>query len=128
MAFAQNLNLPSIEQHEGRRRENTRVRSRDVPDAGFVNEDYQTNYEHHLPGIVNIVEIQDDDVPDLILNNDNLSTDPDYVPVRQSSPRRRKQASQVRKRNVSKEKRSRSGSRGRKTRSRTAKEAEIKLD
>lgn len=114
-----NFNLPSPEQDRDARKA---ITGRDVPD-GYHG--YQDTYEDlefqrsedNLPGVVEIVELDNDGpVPDLLCG-DGDANDPDYEP---SSARSR--GNVVRKRKVAKEKRPRSKSRGRRTRSQAAME------
>lgn len=120
-----NFNLPSPEQGvDGRARQ--AIQARDVTDG------YQEPYEDlefqrsedNMPGIVEIVELENNDEGgDFQMGVGDLS-DPDYEP--DSAARSR--GNIVRKRKAVKEKKSRSKSRGRKTRSQTAQEREILVD
>lgn len=110
-----NLNLPSPEQ------ERRALPSRDAPDGyqdTYDDLDYRPAGDRNLPGIVEIVELDNDDFP----GDDGDANDPDFEP--QSSARSR--GNVVRKRKTAKETRPRSKSRGRRTRSQTAVEKENK--
>lgn len=99
------------------------MRARDVTDApSYEDMEYQRFERENLPGIIEIVELENERTP-LI---DDLN-DPDYEPE-ESSARSRGDVV-VRKRKVAKEKqeRPRSKSRGRKTRSQS-KNSEIAVD
>ncbi|XP_047990859.1 receptor expression-enhancing protein 1 isoform X3 [Leguminivora glycinivorella] len=110
-----NLNLPSPEQ------ERRALPGRDAPDGyrePYDDLDYRPAGDRSLPGIVEIVELDNDDFP----GDDADPNDPDFEP--QSSARSR--GNVARKRKTVKETRPRSKSRGRRTRSQTAVEKENK--
>lgn len=93
---------------------------------GFSYEDFEyQGSDQNLPGTVEIVELDNDDVP--LLGDGDYSNDPDYEPEFTSA---RSRGNVARNRKVPKEKRSRSKSRGRKTRSQSAaeKQDEIAID
>lgn len=115
-----NFNLPSPERdRDGRARR--AIEARDVTDG------YQDTYEdleyqraeNTMPGIVEIVELDNDNNQDYQLG-DGDAHDPDYEPDHSA----RSRGNVVRKRKPAKEKRTRSKSRGRRTRSQAAMEKE----
>jgi hypothetical protein len=116
------LNLPSPEQDNGGRARQA-IRGHDVTDG------YQDTYEDleyqrsdvNLPGIVEIVELDNEDIHDRELPaGDGDANDPDYTPGSARS-----KGNVVKKRKVAKEKRPRSKSRCRRTRSQAAAEKEM---
>lgn len=122
----QNFNLPSPEQdNEGRARQ--AIRSRDVTDGypdTYEDLEYQRSHDTSLPGIVEIVELDNDDMNQDFMMGDGDSNDPDYDPG-ESAARSRGNVIRKRKGAVKeKEKRPRSKSRGRRTRSQAAAEKE----
>lgn len=108
--------MPSPEQHKDERTRPA-IQSRDVTDHPETYEDleYQRSPQNNLPGIVEIVELDNSDNDQFNGGGEGDAADPDYEP---SSARSR--GNVIRKRKVVKEKRPRSKSRGRKTRSQSA--------
>lgn len=111
------MNLPSPEQDNSGRTK--AITGRDVTDAyqePYEDFEYQRSEGRNLPGIVEIVEVDDDEVHN-ILSGEGDSNDPDYEPGAARS-----RGNVVRKRKTAKEKdkRPRSRSRGRRTRSQAA--------
>lgn len=118
----QNFNLPSPEQDKERTRA---LRDRDVTDypEPYENFNFNRSGNNNLPGIVEIVELDNAENDEQFYGGEGDSGDPDYDP---GSARSR--GNVIRKRKVVKEKRPRSKSRGRRTRSQTAQENEVKVD
>lgn len=118
----QNFNLPIPEQDNGGRARKA-IQGRDVTDGyqdTFEDLEYQRTDDTNLPGIVEIVELDNSDVNQDFLIGDGDANDPDYEPGQGAA---RSRGNVVRKRKVTgKEKRPRSKSRGRRTRSQAAAE------
>lgn len=122
------MNLPSAEQDKDARRA---IRDCDVTDGyreAYEDLEYQRS-DQHLPGIVEIVELDRPQNNEDYLLGDGDANDPDYDPGElNSSARSRGNVVRKRKGDKEKEKRPRSKSRGRRTRSQAAKEKEIMVD
>ncbi|KOB74946.1 Receptor expression-enhancing protein 2 [Operophtera brumata] len=111
-----NFNLPSTEP-EGVARE---ILPRDVTDGPRSEEmEYQQFEQDHLPGIIEIVELDSENDP-LLGHGDSI--DPDYEPEPSSA---RARGNVARKKKAAKEKRPRSNSRGRRTRSQNKPEIHV---
>lgn len=97
------------------------ILARDVTDGPRSEEmEFQRFEQDHLPGIIEIVELENEHDP---LLGDGDSNDPDYEPEESAA---RSRGNVVRKRKAAKEKRPRSKSSGRKTRSQA--KTEINVD
>lgn len=109
------MNLPAPAQDDARRA----IQSRDVTDYP-VYEHMEYQRDSNLPGIVEIMELDHENYPDMRLGEGDAN-DPDYDPDGDFDyTAARSRGNVVRKRKPIKEKRPRSRSRGRRTRSQTA--------
>lgn len=118
--LTQNLNLPSPDQQRA-----IAESSGDMPDGRYEDMEIQRTYDDALPGIVRIVEL-DDEIDDFL--EDNPYVDPDFSPESYSAARSRGNVVRKRKVKETKEKKSRSRSGGRKTRSQTVQNKEVEVE